>query len=420
MANSSYSIQAVVNASLLGFSHFPYLEKAEQVMAEYIQPVICIFGILCNILNLLVLTRPQLKESPYTYLLGLAVADLSALVMLFIRIGIYPRFGKGIYGWQVFNAFIFLPFANTFSNSSIWITVFLTIERWISVKFPLQAKKICTKQLARQIMCGIVTIVFINNIPRFFCRDIIRKPTNDSFEYVAVSSKFEQSDGYEAIVWTQIICILFIPCLILTILNTCLLHVVYKANRSRAELNGRNENNIAVHVSREQLRLTVTCASIICLFLVCVVPTAFSMPPVAYALFGHGKEKEEFINDALYRLMSMVCNTMITVNLSSNFILYCFFNHKFFKTLQHLVKAYRYRICKMSIPDNTLRRTSTCTSSFSLGKRVSFSDKSSNLNRVNQFKRSRTDTCLLSLPFQTRPEESTSTSRLSETSLLYC
>ena len=340
----SYIFWTMANMSLTTSQR---LDQAEQVMAEYIQPTICIFGIMCNVLNLLVLTRPQLKESPYTYLLGLAVSDLSTLVMVFIRTVISTRLGKGVYGWQVFNAFIFLPFGNTFANSSIWITVFLTIERWISVKLPLKAKKICTKQLARQIIGGIVTVIFVFNIPRFFCRRIVQTSVNDSFEYSVVSSKFEQSYLYEIISWTHIICILVIPCLILTLLNTCLLYVVYKANRNRAELNGRNENNIAVHVSREQLRLTVTCASIICVFLVCVIPTAFSPFPVAFAVFGKNKSPEVFIQELPYRLLVMVTNILMTTNLSLNFVLYCLFNHKFYKTLKHMVKSYMYRICKI-------------------------------------------------------------------------
>ena len=103
------------------------LDAAEQVMTDYVQPVICVCGILCNLLNLLILTRPRLKESPYTYLLGLAVADLCVLVIVFIRTVISQRLGAGVYGWQVFNAYIFLPLANMFSNSSVLHHVFILL-----------------------------------------------------------------------------------------------------------------------------------------------------------------------------------------------------------------------------------------------------------------------------------------------------
>ena len=327
----------------------PKLDLTERVMSDYIQPAICVFGILCNLLNLLILTRPRLKESPYTYLIGVAVSDLGVLVTVFIGTVVSQRIGIGLYGWQIFNAFIFLPFANMFSNSSIWITVFLTIERWVSVKFPLKAKKYCTKKLARGIMVAVAIVMFLINIPRFFCRTIVQTNGTD-VDYTVVSSSFERSDAYKIITWLYIVCILFIPCLILIVLNTCLLYVVYQANKNRSELNGTNENNIAVHISREQFRLTVTCASIICLFLVCVIPTALANPPVALALFSQDKAPEEFFQSSFYRILRIVTNTLLTFNLSLNFVLYCFFNQKFFKTLEHLVRAFMYRVCKIDFP----------------------------------------------------------------------
>ena len=333
------------------------LDLAQQALTDYIQPTICVFGILCNLLNLLILTRPKLKESPYTYLLGLAVCDLCVLMIVIVAV-ISRRIGKGVYVWQFYKAFIFLPFGNMFTNSSIWITVLLTIERWISVTFPLQAKKLCTKQLARGTIVGIVGIMFVINIPRFFCRDIVKEKINNSVRYTTVSSTFEQSDLYKGITWMYIICILIIPCCILTVLNTCLLYVVYRANKNRLALNSVNENNIAVHISREQRRLTVTCASIICLFLVCATPTAIASPPVAFALFGQDKDPEQFFVSSFYRLLTAVTNTLMTFNLSLNFVLYCFFNQKFYKTFHHLVRAYVYRMCKINIPDKDFPRIS--------------------------------------------------------------
>ena len=358
---------SVGNVSLLPSSTTTHsdLDRAEQVVTDYVQPAICVFGILCNVLNLIILTRPRLKESPYTYLLGLAVADLGALLMVFVRTVISQRHGEGVFAWQFYNGYIFLPFANIFSNTSVWITVFLTMERWISVTFPLRAKKICTRRLARRVILCIVVVIFIINVPRFFCRRIIKEedPEDGKISYSTFSSDFEQSDLYRGITWMYIIFIHAIPCLTLIVLNTCLLYIVYKANRSRADLNETNKTtNIAVYISRAQRRLTITCVSIICLFLICVIPTAFSNPPVAYALFGKGKQPEEFFQESLYRLLRKVTNTLLTCNLSLNFILYCLFNHKFYKTLHHVFRVFIYHACKIKIPEkhlNNLSKSST-------------------------------------------------------------
>ena len=91
---------AIINASFEE-NKVSHLDQAQQVVTDYILPVICVFGILCNILNLIILTRPQMKESPYTYLLGLAMADLAVLVFVFLNSVVSKHLGKGVYGWQV-------------------------------------------------------------------------------------------------------------------------------------------------------------------------------------------------------------------------------------------------------------------------------------------------------------------------------
>ena len=49
---------------------------------RYVMLPICIFGVVCNLLNLSVLLQRRLKESPYTYLTGLALADMLTLIFI--------------------------------------------------------------------------------------------------------------------------------------------------------------------------------------------------------------------------------------------------------------------------------------------------------------------------------------------------
>ncbi|CAF3730823.1 unnamed protein product [Rotaria sp. Silwood1] len=58
------------------------LHDIEVAGYRYVILTICIFGIVCNILNLCVLLQRRLKESPYTYLTGLAVADMLTLISI--------------------------------------------------------------------------------------------------------------------------------------------------------------------------------------------------------------------------------------------------------------------------------------------------------------------------------------------------
>jgi hypothetical protein len=47
----------------------------EYVVGGLLQIFVCIFGIICNSISVVVLTRPEMKSSPNVLLLGLALAD---------------------------------------------------------------------------------------------------------------------------------------------------------------------------------------------------------------------------------------------------------------------------------------------------------------------------------------------------------
>ncbi len=360
LANMSH----VVNKSFINMTS---LSAAESVCSMYVIPAICIFGVVCNILNVIVLTRKHMTESPYTYLMGLALADLGLLVLAFVGTALSTRLGDGVYFWKVYDGFIFYPFANVFANSSVWVTVLLTVERFISVQFPLRAKDLCTRSIARRsIVCIILIAIFIN-IPRFFCQNIIEKPAG-SGKFVLQSSDFEMSQFYQVVTWLYIIVIHLIPLIIISSLNCCLICALYKAQRHRHILQEPFlKSTLVLQNSREQRRLTVTCIAIIILFLICIIPSAFSNRPVAMLLFSRGRSLLQFTNSLFYRVLKAVTNMLVVMNSSLNFIMYCVFNHKFVITLRYLFRRWIGRlfpaIVRAQTDEQTIRLSKLSTSS---------------------------------------------------------
>jgi hypothetical protein len=57
------------------------IEAIETTVYGYVIPAICLVGIALNIINLLVLVSPQLPQSTYVHLTGLAIADLTSLCL---------------------------------------------------------------------------------------------------------------------------------------------------------------------------------------------------------------------------------------------------------------------------------------------------------------------------------------------------
>lgn len=308
---------------------------AEVVCNDYIVPVIAVFGIVCNVINLVVLSRKSMKESPYSYLMALSVADLGMLVLSFLESVFAHHYSASKYFWQFFYCYIFFPVGNMFTNSSVWITVLLTVERWFSVKFPLKAKDLCTRTLARTatLCTGLAAIVI--NIPRFFCKRPHWNETTEEWE--SASTDFLSSSFYGGLTWFYTIIIHIIPFLSLFALNIYLLVLVYRARKHRDDLTQSRISLFERSVSREQTRLTVTCICIIVLFLVCIGPSAISQPTVAHKLFGQGQTPAHFYRQRFYRVLRVTTNLLVYLNLSLNFVFYCVFNNKFTRTLRLLV-----------------------------------------------------------------------------------
>lgn len=300
----------------------------QDLIYNHLGPIVCVFGMITNILNLAVLTSNQLPESPYTYLTGLACTDFSALMLSFI----YMKFSKDTptYEWRFFEAYIFIGLANVCTTSSVWITVQLTVERFLFVRHPLWAKDTCDRASAKVKVLMTVGSAALFNIPRFLC---FYPSFNEKVgRWVLASTPFRTGNIYYVLIWAHSIFVSFLPLFILSAANIYLVFAVHQAGQQRQKLQIRNNREAAWQ--REQRRLTITLISIVFLFIICVIPSAFSDRPIAYALFGAGKTEAEFVASSFYFSLQYIANFLVWLELSLNFVLYCAFNEKFRRVMK--------------------------------------------------------------------------------------
>ena len=344
---------------------------------QYIIPVISVVGIVCNSLNLLVLSRKHMKESPYTYLMGLAVTDTCVLVISLGQSIVGRVFHCNSYVSSYYDAYIFIPIGNIFANSSIWITVLLTIERWVSVRFPLQTKDLCTRKLARRAIIVTLLSSFLLNIPRFFSREVQQYSyavNSSDVQYTMTSSEFGAGSVYSGIMVFYVVVVLTVPCIALTILNSCLVCLVVQArNRRNVLQQSQSTGRLDRSSTRDQTRLTITCISIIALFIVCMTPAAFVNPQVVGMMLGEGGVKA-FLESEFWKSVRTISNTLVICNLSLNFVLYCLFNNRFRQTVAHLLRECVSCVCcNGSNRPHFHRRSSTTSTSYPYGSRHGYS-----------------------------------------------
>lgn len=294
---------------------------------NHLGPFVCIFGMLTNVINLIVLTQNQLPESPYTSLTGLACTDFTALMLSFI----YMQFSKDThtYEWRFFDAYIFIGLVNVCTTSSVWITVQLTVERFLFVRHPLWAKDTCDRASAKVKVLMTVAAGALFNIPRFL---VFKPKMLSNGLWTLDSTEFRHGKAFFIINWVYSVCIHFLPLVILSCANIYLVYAVHQAGQQRQKLHIRNNREAAWQ--REQRRLTITLISIVFLFIVCIIPSAFSDFPIAYALFGGDKTEAQFKSSSFYLSLQYIANFLVWLELSLNFVLYCAFNEKFRRVMK--------------------------------------------------------------------------------------
>ncbi len=121
-----------------------------------------------NILAITVLTkRRMIMSSTNNYLIALALVDIAYLLLTLILNTLQnPCFVNTSISEILFT--IFRPIADFSSNTSVWLVVTFTVERWVAITYPLQSRTWCTVYRARKIILSVMCASLICTLPSAF------------------------------------------------------------------------------------------------------------------------------------------------------------------------------------------------------------------------------------------------------------
>ncbi len=109
-----------------------------------IVPIITVSGMLANFVSIIIFNRPSMRSVVNTYLAGLSCFDFAVLLfsmMLYppmsycLSLHMQPACTVFKYG-----ALVLYPMSLIARFGSVWSCVFITIDRFIAVAFPLQRR----------------------------------------------------------------------------------------------------------------------------------------------------------------------------------------------------------------------------------------------------------------------------------------
>ncbi|XP_026156753.1 thyrotropin-releasing hormone receptor b [Mastacembelus armatus] len=149
---TDYSIQYKVISSLLLF-------------------VICAFGIVGNVMVILVvLTTKHMRTPTNCYLVSLAVADLMVLIAAGLPTVTDSIFGSWVFGHYGCLCITYFQYLGI-NASSCSITAF-TIERYIAICHPIKAQFLCTLSRAKKIILFVWAFTSLYCVMWFYLSDI--------------------------------------------------------------------------------------------------------------------------------------------------------------------------------------------------------------------------------------------------------
>lgn len=304
--------------------------RAGVLLWQVASPLLILLGTFGNILSILVISRSRFnKSSSSTYLLGLAVADLSVIYFGLLPYWVYYTFGLDIKHLSAFMCKVNWWFIYVTGDCSVYILTAITTERLLSTLYPYKSKLLCTKKLAKTV----VVVVFTNAL-------LINSHVLYGFGFLEIESENATlvmpcvpiSDAYDmffSTIWTWIDLCKFslIPFVILTTGNIGIILTVLKSKRKvKSRIFGKTSHGNDMTSNMSALLVSLNCIFILCTLPVCV-----------YQIGQHFWVQED---DPWWA----VVNLFMYLNNSVNFFLYCLSGSRFRKEVKDLLSFKSSRV----------------------------------------------------------------------------
>ncbi|KAH8290763.1 hypothetical protein KR054_005675, partial [Drosophila jambulina] len=344
--------------------------RAYNSIHGYVSLMICIFGTIANILNIMVLTRKEMAKTPINNILKwLAVADMFVMLEYIPYTSYqYIYMGPGekdlSYTWAVC-LLIHMHFTQILHTISIGLTVTLAVWRYVAIRHPNGG---CANFLLAHSREAILLPFILSPIlclPTYFVFKVRETYDVDSVNPEAMYHVYFDQDSvlYRFNFWIHSVIIKLLPCGILIVISTVLMHVLCEASRRRLKL--RDYNNPAKYAiqlnlneskskkpprcDRRNDRTTLLLVAVLVLFLVTEFPQGL------LGLLSGVMEKCFFAH--CYPPFGELMDLLALINAAVGFVLYGLMSKQFRTTFRSLFMKRHFGSTEMT---RLTRVTTTC------------------------------------------------------------
>ena len=313
-------------------------------------------GIIGNSLTFAVFWKGKFNKATSFLFMCLSLTDSAVLLTAFVFMSILPFVDYTGYLQSFCDVYpsiyvYVLPLCLMAKTATVWLTVLITVNRYINVCLPLRASQWCTISKVHTQVTLVLLLSILYNIPKFAEYQVSVPSNNDTIaEYQVVSTDGTICTDYKVyknilfsyafdLIYNSVLYAMFtivLPTCILAVLNMRLIHA----------LNARRLMQKQIHTvgigSHNNNSMTFVLVIVVIVLIVCQLPSAVSRvlwivaPRAAFNCGGY----------LFY--MWPISNSVIIFNSAVNFLIYIVCNKRFRGVLIR-------KVCKRRVPQqNTI------------------------------------------------------------------
>ncbi|XP_036331761.1 sex peptide receptor [Rhagoletis pomonella] len=207
----------------------------------YVALLICIFGTIANILNIIVLTKKDMAKAPINKILKwLAIADMFVMIEYIPFASyqyIYMKPGEKdfSYAWAVFILF-HMHFTQILHTISIGLTVTLAIWRYVAIRHPHGRFAAFLLSHCNEAIIFSFIVSPVVCFPTLFVFKVRESYVEDSTEPLYHVYAEKDTRLYRINFWIHSVIIKLLPCCILTVISFILVRVLCEASKRKQKL----------------------------------------------------------------------------------------------------------------------------------------------------------------------------------------
>lgn len=348
-----------------------YILLFRLIVWGYIGLILSLFGIIGNFVTILALISPAMRTtSTNIYLTAVSCSNILFLLIFIPSYSIRYLLGYKVYmSDQPPFAFEILlqrlpttPIYNTILLSIIYLTIAVSMDRLILIKFPIKAKQILTKRTTLLTIFFIYIFSIVYCIPYWFEQEYV--PELKQCRLTKFGSKIHKYNR----IYVYIPVVYVIPFVTLTCINITIIKYLINKKRRRQSLCARTNRKRST-----DYHITLMLVAVIIVFVLSQLPLLVLNAWYAYDRVGS-------YQSLIFHTLNSIGILLIVVNTSTNFFLYCFFGRKFRETLISFLpisfanhsKALHYqrRSCPTDFLTPQVQRTSAASSTMTIDSKM--------------------------------------------------